>query len=45
MTCRTADEAYAAGTAAAAADPPLTTGQVTRIVLLLAPYRAAERAA
>jgi hypothetical protein len=39
VTCRTADEAFEAGLRDSAADPPLTAGQVTRIALLLAPYR------
>jgi len=41
----TADEAFEAGVRDAAADPPLTAAQVTRIALLIAPYRDAGRVA
>ena len=39
---RTAEEATAAGLAAAAADPPLTPEQVTAFAVLLAPHRPAN---
>lgn len=40
----TADQAFEAGYRDGQADPPLTPEQVTRIALLLAPYRAAQAA-
>jgi len=36
---RTPDDAFAAGQAAAADDPPLTEQQVTAVAVLLAPVR------
>ena len=45
MTCRTPDEAYAAGVRAAAGLPPLTKEQAVTVALLLAPARAEKTAA
>lgn len=44
MTCRTADEAYAAGCAAAADAPPLTEEQVIQAWRLLGRDHAEEAA-
>ena len=43
MTCRTPDEAYAAGQAAAATAPPLTQAQADYVAAVLAAARPAER--
>ena len=45
MTCRSPDEAYAAGARAAADLPPLTEEQAVTVALLLAPARAERSAA
>jgi hypothetical protein len=39
-TCRSPEEAFGAGQADAAADPPLTQDQADHIAAILAPYRA-----
>lgn len=38
MTCRTVDEAYKAGQAAASKLPPLTQAQADLIAVILAPH-------
>ena len=45
MTCRTPEEALAAGMRDGQNDPPLTKAQVTAVALLLAPYRPTAEAA
>ena len=37
MNCRTVDDAYQAGCADGAADPPLSEPQVVKVALLLTP--------
>jgi hypothetical protein len=44
-TCRTPDEAFAAGQADADADPPLDQDQADLVAVILAPSQAAEEAA
>jgi hypothetical protein len=44
-TCRTPEEAFAAGQADADADPPLDQDQADLVAVILAPSQAAEQAA
>lgn len=44
-TCRSVDEAIAAGLADADADPPLTQDQADEVAVILAPSQAADEAA
>lgn len=43
-TCRTPEEAFAAGQADAAADPPLDQDQADLVAVILAPSQAAQAA-
>jgi len=44
-TCRTTDEALAAGQADAETDPPLDQDQADEVAVILAPTQAADEAA
>jgi hypothetical protein len=44
-TCRTPEEALAAGQADAETDPPLTQDQADEVAVILAPNQAADEAA